>query len=328
LPRVELSDTNVYDELRFKRELKVSCDSEVSYLASNFCRLCSADKLAGDELRLILSQENLCVESEDWLYEFVSKLCRNDDKYFELFEFVRFEFVSHDTARDFVTLAGSRLDCLNGWIWMNFCRRLLLSPDLPLRSNSKRHPEIFNRGRRLDPKCEGVRIEHCPFRNGIIQSLKFERGDAWNDFVGVSCSKPYQATTNSIYGCHFATDVSPTNGFLSASEANSWIEYKFPRNRIFPTHYAIRSWFQGPSAKQWPKKWKLEGWNDEQYFELDNWTDEDRDLMTDGVVVTFPIRTPQLVNRVRFTQVGPNNLHGNRLVISWFELFGDIIEND
>jgi hypothetical protein len=123
-------------------------------------------------------------------------------------------------------------------------------------------------------------------------------------------------------------DISPDNGFASANEADSWIEYKFPRNRIFPTHYAIRSWFPSCRPKQWPKKWRLEGWNDEQYYELDDWTDAGRDLMTDGVVVTFPIRTPQLVNRVRFTQIGPSNLNDNFVIISWLELFGDIIEND
>jgi hypothetical protein len=76
----------------------------------------------------ILSHRSLVLSSEDSLFEFT----RNVPHYFELLEFVRFEFLSIDAIYQFVDdlLARKSLSqSLNQIIWANICHPLVL--DVP-----------------------------------------------------------------------------------------------------------------------------------------------------------------------------------------------------
>jgi hypothetical protein len=69
-------------------------------------------------------------------------------------------------------------------------------------------------------------------------------------------------------------------------------------------------------------------WNEAgEQIVLDDCTDTVRDLIQDHLVVIFPVHKPQFVRHIRLTQIGKNKCNGNCLIISCFEIFGEIIQD-
>jgi hypothetical protein len=264
-----------------------------------------------------------------------------------LFEFVRFEFLTNKKISECVDFLGSKLDLMNEPIWKAFCKRVLVCPCLRNQKKSGRHREVPVPAPDSEPNPEpdsvpdqGNSIERFPFLYGIVQSIKWEYGEHWGDFLRLSASSCYPLVNT--YQPLFATDVSTKTGFASTNQTDSWLEYEFVRAIIRPTHYAVRSWFPNCIHTQWPIKWKLEGWNGSEHFVLDDWTNKENGvlpdqfakaenrtehhLLRDHLVVTFPIAEPKWISRVRFTQIGPNRYAASSfcLILSYLEFFGDI----
>jgi hypothetical protein len=327
----ELTDDNICSRLRLRSGLNSDDSRELIYLASRFSLLPDAvlNELSVARLSQILSHPSLKLKTEDSLYDFIASRLDEHPDFFDLFEFLRFEFLTNAKFSEFLRCSQSHFDRLNPSIWNRLCQRLLISPQMRIQFSSVRHSKMPLGERDPPANCP---LERLPFLRGIVGSLRCEHGASWKDFIKVTSSKSYPER---IYNHDNAIDISPANGFASAPDVNNpWIEYHFPGARVRPTHYAIRSWFPGCSNKQWPLKWKLEGCNDSgEWVELDASINEDSDVLQDYLVVTFPVRNkdflghPQWLRRVKFTEIGCNKCNGPCLILSTLEIFGELMQN-
>jgi hypothetical protein len=123
-----------------------------------------------------------------------------------------------------------------------------------------------------------------------------------------------------------AADLTADSNFLSSLQEDSWICFDFRDKTVKPTHYTLRSSWQGKRGGNNLKEWVLEGSTDGQ-----NWVRLDRrknnDLLNDrSAMAIFPVANPEAVNMIRLRQTGQNHGGTDGLVIASLELFGTLIE--
>jgi hypothetical protein len=113
---------------------------EVDFLPTNFpkCRQSIIDsKLPAPLLSHILEHPSLKLTTEDSLYDVVHLLTETDANYFDLFEFVHFEFLSLNTVSRFVELSLQHVEQINRRIWQRICVRFRHSQMIPLTKELK-----------------------------------------------------------------------------------------------------------------------------------------------------------------------------------------------
>jgi hypothetical protein len=133
--------------LEFLREAEGSCHGNVPIVASHFYEFSDSDidKLSLAVLRTILGDPTLVVRDEDWVFELVHRRSSDDLSYFELLEFVRFEFVSDvcmKTAFDFIS---NSFDSLTFEIWSNLRTRFTMPVSPPQQTGRYCLPSIDSR---------------------------------------------------------------------------------------------------------------------------------------------------------------------------------------
>jgi hypothetical protein len=100
--------------LRLSLGLKSSRD--VEFIAQHFHELFLSSKesilsgLGPEELTEILNAGSLRLESEESLYEFISRRFSADETYFCLFEFIRFEYLPVSVMQDFIAVNEAHYD--------------------------------------------------------------------------------------------------------------------------------------------------------------------------------------------------------------------------
>jgi hypothetical protein len=95
-----LNRDSVLKRLERRGRINLKCSNEIEAIALYFREIDVAglDKFDQQVVGRILSLKGLKVKSEDWLYEVIWRFVEHDRANFTLIQFVRFEFVSSDTA--------------------------------------------------------------------------------------------------------------------------------------------------------------------------------------------------------------------------------------
>jgi hypothetical protein len=122
---VEIVKEKVIKDVGRRFRFGFDISREVGFIASHFCEFCDRELKELDEsvLSRILMSDRLQIWSEDFLYTKIWKLVESDTKYFTLLQFVQFEFVSTDIARDFIEKGSSFVDFVDLSIWLSLgCR--------------------------------------------------------------------------------------------------------------------------------------------------------------------------------------------------------------
>ena len=127
----ELTVSNAVKMLKLRQ--MICCEGEdereISFIASKMSEIEDLCSLEIHQLRSILSHSSLRIESEDWLYNFISSLISKDKRFGELLEFVHFEFLNKDSIEHFIKSSPSFIfDNFNLPIWNSICLRLLEKP--------------------------------------------------------------------------------------------------------------------------------------------------------------------------------------------------------
>lgn len=147
----EITVNNVFDKINVKNSFKLSIDDEIEFLAKHMVNLSTQiKKLDISFIELILSNDHLLVESEDWLYEFVKSI----DLTF--LEYIKFGFLSEESMNDFITKFD--ISNLNIGIWNSICERLKMKIERgnnEINSNSDRYQTQV-----IDIKYEGNGLNH------------------------------------------------------------------------------------------------------------------------------------------------------------------------
>jgi hypothetical protein len=106
---------------------------------------------------------------------------------------------------------------------------------------------------------------------------------------------------------------------------NNWICYDFKERRIVPTHYTIRTHAFGPGG------YHLKSWLVETSTDGKNWREvareEDNEQLDDSrFTATFAVAGGWECRFIRLVNIGRNHFGDNCLLISAWEIFGNLIE--
>jgi hypothetical protein len=123
----ELSRDDVLKRLEHRHRMSFECSKEISFIASHFHEINISGLCKFDDtiLSRILSSDELMIKSEDWLYEMIWKLIKDDGRHFCLIQFIRFEFVSKSIADRFIVEGVDFIDLIDSLIWSTLGRRFV-----------------------------------------------------------------------------------------------------------------------------------------------------------------------------------------------------------
>jgi hypothetical protein len=206
LGRTVLNKSNVISRFIQKFSRRAPFEEELTLIASHFYELGSIESFSVEQLEIILQNEYLKLESEDWLLHFIRSL---GSDYHILLRYIRCEFPACESMPLYVESIS--LGDVDSILWFSVCRRLLRSQ--PLFISSERFPtgQIPILGSRLDGSLRYVTNE-CA---GNIH----KKGS-----VVVTASGTDQR--NVIYVVNFEE----VSCWLGLNDADSWIRFDLKDN--------------------------------------------------------------------------------------------------
>jgi hypothetical protein len=302
-----LSTENAISRYLIDRMFGSDSSKSASFIAPRLSEFSkeSLRKFAFSDFDQILSNPSLCIESEDWLFDFICDL--GCDENIDLFAYVEFENLSVDRVVKFCEKSGEMDISLSSRVWKSVCGRLVLPVVRPTSDSTRYSTRIEFKGSN-------------PI-SGIISHLTRQCGGNVCDkgVVGITTSGNIDDTTLGKYAAEFTDDP---KYWHSIGAENQWLCYDFKNMRIRPTHYSIRS---RPDNSAWvhaPRNWFVEVSNDGS-----NWTqiDEhqnDGSLAGVNVTRTFTVSEPDYCRYVRIRHTGMTSSTYRYVVINAFELFG------
>jgi hypothetical protein len=313
---------NAISHYIFRKSIGIDYERELDFISSHFYEIekLKLDELDSFDFDRIFSNKSLCISSEDSLFDFIA--CRGFEEFFELFEFVRFEFLSVDRIREFcdkskdVTLEKDL--SLNSFVWRQLCDRLILPVDLS---------GVSRESSRYSPRL--IEFKSSSPLSGIISYLTLKHGGNVSDKNIVTVTASSCCGSGSSYMAKNAADLTVDSFSFSTNEENSWLCYDFKDMRIKPTHYSVRSRYNGGSAGDWyPKNWIVEVSNDGSTWTTIDERRNNNELKGSNLTRTFTVSPCDYCRFIRIRQHGPNWYSDNcyYFVISSFEIFGDIRE--
>jgi hypothetical protein len=295
----ELGNSDLYRSLVDRSPARLTpshlcslCSEEsIAISASEFCELTleELDEFSVANLIHILSRNSLRVSSEDSLFSFIRSHIIANAEYWDLFQFVRFEYLSRECISDFLSIVPERLDYR---LWAAVSPRLLTRLDMT--------PIEF-------PLPESKPPE------GIISYLTQKYGGNVHD-KGIVTITSKSSGTGDVRN---VADLNTDSKFYSKNEPNQWICWDFQNMRIRPTYYRI----ENPTMNPWIVESSLDG---SHWTVIDRKTDND--LFWGTVASSFEIAEPTECRFIRLRQTGKNRWNDDVLFLSAFEVFGTLFE--
>jgi hypothetical protein len=312
----ELTVSNAVARLRLLRDFDCIFDHELGFIASHFNDFSSSSSFADicySEFEQILSHPSLTLRNEDQLYDFIVSLLQYDCRFFGLLEFVHFKFISTTTMSKFSELSLAHFDLLNSNIWCRICERLV--------------QEIVNKS--TSPRILHISLSPNPSvpLEGIISYLTSQCHGNVHDrgLIIVTGNEPYSDDPG--HSAKNAVDLTADSHFYSKILPNQSLCYDFKDLRIRPTHYTIRSRYNGGADDYYLQSWVIEvSMDGSTWHEIDR-KEHDFTLKGRNVTMLFPVTHRDECRLIRLRQTGPNHFSttDHRLIISGFELFGELI---
>ncbi|OHT13396.1 hypothetical protein TRFO_16497 [Tritrichomonas foetus] len=315
--------------------------NEISFISTHFYEIINHEEqekeeterrkynlisLGIDIIEMILQNKNLRLYDEDSLFNFILLNLESIDEFslsksIKLFEYVRFENLSHESIEKFISIFD--IEYLNKKIWLSICQRLLLTPNqeyLP-RKDKVNDIDIDQNGNRYILKTIPI-----PFKNTFNEGL-FHYLCQKYDFDHV------EVTSSSVYSSHiqpkdtvFLFSDNDNVRFRSVNAPNEWICYQFEDFLFKLAKYQIRT-FDGGQNCGHLKNWVLEASKDEQLWqEIDRQTNCSL-LNGPKKCSTFCTQSPtDFVKFIRLRQIDQNWCGNNYLLFNSIEFYGELLE--
>jgi hypothetical protein len=153
--------------LEFISDFESICGCALGNVASHFYEfsISDFDNVGFPVLEGIVSDPTLVLSTEDDLFEIILRHASQDAGYFQLLEFVRFEFLSDDSMKSAFEFMSNSLDSVTIRMWGNLGRRLCLSVNPPAESG---------RFAKLSVKIDSVIVSGLPKAFSMLEGSKFE----------------------------------------------------------------------------------------------------------------------------------------------------------
>ena len=309
----DISIENALQRIEIKRGLNLNHDEEILFISRNFHDFLNKSKqsimgLGIDIIEQILSNYEFKIQNEEELFDIVLKLYHKSKEYSILFSYVIFVNLSAKSIQEFT--ANFDINDINNNMWENICFRL--EQDISCESREQ-YQKLHHR--LLGNRYYGKRYER------IIKHLseQFHGNVHTENIVHITSStKPSSNIENIV-------EQSNNEFFVTKDEANSYIRFHFKEGKILFDSYTLKT-YHGSKNYAHLKSWILEVSNDgKNYQEVDR--HENCDLLNGPLrksTFKVSISTPQRF--VRLTQIGPNWLNNNCLILNQIEFSGFLYE--
>ena len=316
-----ITPENVFTLMKNPQFSNVSKSDLISFISSHFTELLEDHKedlsnLNVDTLFEIISQEDLIIESEDQLLNFINELYSQNSKYSILYENVNFTNLSKKAIGEFISIYDINDITAETWRKLSKCLSEKVEKKNTFSSTCKRY------------KCKYPQLFTCEDKNrfdGIINFLLKQSKDQNEKEIDITSSSINN--NDERYHPRVVTEYeNPGSYFYSMNNPNEWICFDFKEHRVVPTNYKIRS-FPNSSNFGHPKSWVIEGSNDNSSYEIISEEKDNSSLNGKSVVCTFTINKQQKkeYKYIRMRLTGPNWFNKNGFLISSFEIYGKLI---
>jgi hypothetical protein len=233
-------------------------ESLLDSIASQFSKFSRSDldNIPLPALYHILSSDSLVVESEDWLYDYISGRFSTDAEFSEWIRFVQFRYLSDECIESFTSMIPEYIDRR---LWEPLSRRLMIGcrGGTPFPVTRVRPVAPYN------PLDDPPDYQLSP-GGGIIAYLTRLHDQNLHDKGIVTVTSKSLDEGNLGQVVDFSLGEVRTKG-----EADSWICWNFHNLVVFPTHYYVKS----RSLYSWVVESSLDG---------ENWVDIDRRIEQDA----------------------------------------------
>lgn len=144
-------------------EQNLNIDRIISFLSLYFSKLSKeqVQKIPFEIIEEIMGNENLKIEDENSLLNLIICMYEEDDKYCELFEYVKYEHLREETLFKFIDIFN--INHINNSIWKSICQRLISSTG-----------EEERKGKRYKKNINEFKYEQGKEFNGILRYLSSE----------------------------------------------------------------------------------------------------------------------------------------------------------
>ena len=321
LLKQKVSQSNVISILNAKKKIGMNIKYEVEFIAANFYAmdLKSLEELHCNEIEQIISHPSLVLESESQLFNFISRLVQTKGQFYSnLFGYCHFEYLSQEEMERFIVINGNSI---TDKIWNAVTKRLLLPLQISSDGN-KRFVKRPHSAKSSNSSPPSQAVQQSPtklmktdfpftgdYTNGIFNKLRTKKGN-----LGYSSSSANTGLISSL--------VNPSNktNFWTQNIADSWVRIDVKKSKVLPSSYTIRG--RNDIDDNQCESWVFEGFSSGRWDVLDSHENEPLKIKE---YRNFPVKTNQPYTGFRIRQTGKNTYGDDDLVLSAFEVFGNLI---
>jgi hypothetical protein len=279
----------------------LTTDSDVEFACKHFGSL-DHSSLPVNILELLLSDNRLNIESEDWLLKIVKDRISNDSSLIGLLDYIESQYLSVEGISSYVSLISR--ESMSSSVWSSLCSRLQLPVSVPNGNPRIRgHLISLDRNRPFDGVFARL-WRQCgknPHDAGLIAI------SANNECPSVNCSDLLSGER-----CWYS----------SSANVDHYVKIDLKDLRLIPSGYSVNTHAIGETSAYFVRSWHFEGSNDDSKWEvLDSHTDAE-ELMGNNREVSFAISTTEEFRFLRFIMCGVNSSGTHELVLRRLETFG------
>jgi hypothetical protein len=225
----EVSCSNVVERMNSLEHLGDDLDSEIAFAASHFFEISSSDlsSLSFSAFIEVARHSDLKLVSEDSLFELICQRIPSDSRFFDVLQFVQFEFLSVANFAKFFDFVCKSFNCFTISHWASFHLRLLLPLSLPLPNG------------RCSKPARGFPYHSSPL-DGIISHLTSKFGGNVHNRGGVIITANRVYNSDPSHAVKNVADFGTDSVFNFANEPNQSISFDFRNLTITPTYYSFR----------------------------------------------------------------------------------------
>lgn len=341
----EITIENVLEKIKFISKLLRKYPQEtteieiygrlIEFASKNFEQINKTEmcKLDINDIELIIKNENLKLNNEDSLMEFIIGLCECNKENSILFENVLFSYLTKEMIEKFIAIFD--IEFLDWNTWKSICRRLTLTPTGNEEVNPARYANEILENASSKYKESEFKYDGNKKFNGILYYLtKKSKGNILeNGTVGITTNsevreKPLRNLVDfdsSDSTCYYRSEENPM----------AIITFDFKDRFVLLTNYAIQTgtW---DSNQGHLKDWIIEGSLDGNKYDEIDCRVNDSSLRGNKYTSLFDVKHKEtkFYHFIRLRQTGPaswnseDNSNGrvNRFEISNIEFYGFLKE--
>lgn len=207
-------------------EQNLNIDRIISFLSLHFSELSKeqVQKIPLEIIEEIMGNLNLKIEDEDSLLNLIIFMYEEDDKYCELFEYVKYEHLREETLFKFIDIFN--INHINNSIWKSICQRLISSTG-----------EEERKGKRYKKNINEFKYEQGKEFDGILRYLSSESNGNIHDNGTINISSNSIYDNDDSYHKKNLVDYQNNIYYESKNEQNVLIYFDFKDKEIQLSNY-------------------------------------------------------------------------------------------